>query len=428
MSSYFSLTIWYIIKMKLSEELQARGFIHQHTGESLVEVLDGEKRTIYHGIDPSADSAHAGNMVVWILLRHLANAGHTIIFLVGGGTGMIGDPKPDSERGLQDESITDGNVEKIKAQAERLIGGGLINITFVNNKDWLAKMGLLTFLRDIGKHFTVNELIKKDAIARRLAGDSGISYTEFAYPLLQGYDYLVLNREHGCDVQVGGSDQWGNIVAGVELIRRKEQKTVHAITVPLVVDKATGKKFGKSEGNAVWLDAAKTSPYDFYQFWLNTSDENVIDYLKLFTFLPLETISELATAVAADPAARSAQKELAAAVTAFVHGNEVGETVVKVTEILFGTAEVASLQAHEKAILLASAPHFQLTTQTPLLEVLVASGLATSNREARTFIESGAVSVGEVKATAIDMVLSLTVGELLILRRGKKNLVVLCNQ
>lgn len=420
--------IWYIIKMKLSEELQARGFIHQHTAESLAEVLDGEKRTIYHGIDPSADSAHAGNMVVWLLLRHLANAGHTIIFLVGGGTGMIGDPKPDSERVLQAESITDGNVEKIKAQAEQLIGGGLMNITFVNNKDWLAKIGLLAFLRDIGKHFTVNELIKKDAIATRLAGDNGISYTEFAYPLLQGYDYLVLNREYNCDVQVGGSDQWGNIVAGVELIRRKEQKTVHAITVPLVVDKVTGKKFGKSEGNAVWLAADKTSPYAFYQFWLNTSDENVIDYLRLYTFLPLEQIAALALTVETDPAARAAQKELAWSVTVFVHGQASAEAVVKVTAILFGAAEVVSLQESEKEVLLKSAPHFKLTTATPLVDILVSSGLASSNREARTFIESGAVSVGEVKTDAVDMVLSVTAGELLILRRGKKNLVVLFNQ
>ena len=271
MSTVAGQNLWYIIRMKLSEQLTARGFIHQFTGESLAEVLDNDKRIIYHGIEPSADSAHVGNMVIWLLLRHLADAGHTIIFLVGGGTGMIGDPKPDAERVLQDESVIDTNVKKIKAQAERLIGGDIASINFVNNKDWLAKEGLLTFLRDIGKHFTVNELIKKDAISKRLSSDTGLSYTEFAYPLLQGYDYLVLNREYGCDVQVGGSDQWGNIVSGVDLIRRKEQKTVHAITAPLVVDKATGKKFGKSEGNAVWLDSEKTSPYAFYQFWLNTS-------------------------------------------------------------------------------------------------------------------------------------------------------------
>lgn len=411
--------------MKLSEELQVRGFIHQHTGESLAEVLDGEKRTIYHGIDPSADSAHAGNMVIWLLLRHLAQAGHNIIFLVGGGTGMIGDPKPDAERVLQDEAVTDGNVEKIKAQAQRLIGGDIATIKFVNNKDWLASIGLLEFLRDIGKHFTVNELIKKDAIATRLAGDTGISYTEFAYPLLQGYDYLVLNREYGCTLQVGGSDQWGNIVAGVELVRRKEQKTVHALTVPLVVDKATGKKFGKSEGNAVWLDADKTSPYQFYQFWLNTSDENVIDYLKTFTFLPLSKIDELQAELISDPATRGAQKELALAVTTFVHGHEVTQAVVKVTALLFGGTALISLSPLEMEMLITSAPNFNLEVPLPIIEVLVSSGLATSNREARTFIESGAVTLGDSKIETVDGEISVISGQVLILRRGKKNLVVL---
>jgi tyrosyl-tRNA synthetase len=413
--------------MQLSEELVARGFIHQHTGESLAEVLDGEKRTIYHGIDPSADSAHAGNMVVWVLLRHLANAGHRVIFLVGGGTGMIGDPKPDAERVLQDTDVTDGNVEKIKQQAERLIGGGGMSIEFVNNKDWLAKEGLLNFLREIGKHFTVNELIKKDAIAKRLASDTGLSYTEFAYPLLQGYDYLVLHREYGCDVQVGGSDQWGNIIAGVDLIRRKEQKNVHAITVPLVVDKATGKKFGKSEGNAVWLDGTKTSPYAFYQFWLNTSDESVIDYLKLFTFLPLSSITDLETAVREVPQERQAQKELALAATTFVHGTETAESVAKVATILFGTGEVTELTEQEKEILHANAPTFRLESEMRSVELLVASGLASSNREARTFIESGAVVWGTHKITDSNQLISLTAGDMIPLRRGKKNVVIVYN-
>lgn len=411
--------------MKLSEELQARGFIHQHTGASLAEVLDDGQRTIYHGIDPSADSAHAGNMVVWLLLRHLASAGHQIIFLVGGGTGMIGDPKPDSERVLQAESVTDSNVDKIKAQAERLIGGNTTSIKFVNNKEWLAPMGLLPFLRDIGKHFTVNELIKKDAIATRIGSDNGISYTEFAYPLLQAYDYLVLNREHGCDVQVGGSDQWGNIVAGVELIRRKEQKTVHAVTVPLVVDKATGKKFGKSEGNAVWLDADKTSPYAFYQFWLNTSDENVIDYLKLFTFLTLDKITELETSLISDPASRVAQKELASAMTTFVHGEVITSSIINVTALLFGGGDVSQLTDLEKELLLSSAPTYILDDALSLIDVLVASGLASSNREARTFIESGAVMLEDVKIEVVDTQVTLPKGGLVILKRGKKNLVVL---
>ncbi len=416
--------VWYIISMKLSEELQLRGFIHQHTGESLAEIFDGEKRTIYHGIDPSADSAHAGNMVIWILLRHLVNAGHKVIFLVGGGTGMIGDPKPDSERVLQDISITDGNVEKIKAQAQRLIGGGAATITFVNNKDWLAKEGLLTFLRDIGKHFTVNELIKKDAISKRLESDNGISYTEFAYPLLQGYDYLVLHREQDCTVQVGGSDQWGNIISGVDLIRRKEQKTVHAVTVPLVVDKTTGKKFGKSEGNAVWLDAAKTTPYQLYQFWLNTSDESVIEYLKLFTFLSLDEIYAIEQQHVADPAERFAQYKLASEVVRFIHTEKIAEISNKIGKFLFGTSEesILELSPTDTDLFKQYAPISSVKNGDSVVDILIVIGLAQSKREAREFIENKAVAINEVFITDVEAVVSATKNNsLAIIRRGKKN-------
>lgn len=413
--------------MKLSEELELRGFIHQFSAESLSEILDGKKRTIYHGIDPTADSAHAGNMVIWMLLRHLALNGHTIIFLVGGGTGMIGDPKPDAERTLQSEETIERNVAKIQEQAKRLIGGDENPIVFVNNKDWLLKLDLISFLRDIGKHFTVNELIKKDAIAKRLESDSGISYTEFAYPLLQGYDYLELHKSRGCDVQVGGSDQWGNIVAGVDLVRRKEQQTVYAVTVPLIVDKATGKKFGKSEGNAVWLDAEKTSPYQFYQFWLNASDESVVDYLKLFTFLPISEIDEIARAFSANPGSRSAQKTLAREVTAFVHGQETARLVEEVTSILFGEEPIASLTEESKKTLLENAPSIRVVAGMALVDVLVESGLASSKREARTFIASGAISLGGTTILDEQYVLQqsdATLG-IALLRRGKKQFSVL---
>lgn len=413
--------------MKLSEELELRGFIHQFSAESLSEILDGKKRTIYHGIDPTADSAHAGNMVIWMLLRHLALNGHSIIFLVGGGTGMIGDPKPDAERTLQSEETIERNVAKIQEQAKRLIGGNENPIVFVNNKDWLLKLDLISFLRDIGKHFTVNELIKKDAIAKRLESDSGISYTEFAYPLLQGYDYLELHKSRGCDVQVGGSDQWGNIVAGVDLVRRKEQQTVYAVTVPLIVDKATGKKFGKSEGNAVWLDAEKTSPYQFYQFWLNASDESVVDYLKLFTFLPISEIDEIARAFSANPGSRSAQKTLAREVTAFVHGQETARLVEEVTSILFGEEPIASLTEESKKTLLENAPSIRVVAGMALVDVLVESGLASSKREARTFIASGAISLGGTTIMDEQYVLQqsdATLG-IALLRRGKKQFSVL---
>ncbi len=409
--------------MTLSEELKERGFINQHTGESLAEVLDNEKRTVYHGIDPTADSAHAGNFVAWVLLRHLANHGHKIIFLVGGGTGMIGDPKPEAERVLQTPERVDENVTKIKAQAEKIIAGGQ-DIAFVNNADWLLKESLISFLRDIGKHFTVNELVKKDAIAKRMEGEVGISYTEFAYPLLQAFDYLTLHRQYGCDLQVGGSDQWGNIVAGVDLIRRKEQKIAHALTVPLVTDKATGKKFGKSEGNAVWLDAEKTSPYVFYQFWLNTSDESVIDYLKLFTFLTLDEIAGLEKEHAENPGVRTAQKRLACEVTSFVHGVENTRAVERASAALFGEISFGELSAEEVVMVRETAPSCTIIEGALIVDVLVDSALASSKREARTFIESGAVQINGNKATDVEEKLSFVAGEFFLLKRGKKNLCV----
>jgi tyrosyl-tRNA synthetase len=410
---------------KVSEELQLRGFIHQHTGDSLGDILDGPTRTIYHGIDPSADSAHVGNMVIWMLLRHLADAGHKIIFLVGGGTGRIGDPKPDAERTLLDEVTIDANVASIKQQAQQLIGAGQNEVVFVNNNDWLGQVKLIEFLRDVGKHFTVNELLKKDAIASRLQTDVGLSYTEFAYPLLQGYDYLELNRQYGCDVQVGGSDQWGNMVAGVDLVRRKAAAEVHAITVPLVIDKATGKKFGKSEGNAVWLDPTKTSPYAFYQFWLNVSDESVVDLLKLYTTLPLEAVAKLQQQHQANPGARHAQRRLAEVVTALVHGEVLAAQAAHVSETLFGDGVIAELTEAEVTLLKTTAPCTSVVVGTSVVEAMVALGLATSKREARTFITGGAVLLDGEKVTDTECVVSSTPGTVHILKRGKKQFALL---
>lgn len=410
--------------MKLHEELTARGFIHQ-TSADLKEILDGPKRTIYHGIDPSADSAHAGNIVIWFLLRHLANAGHNIVFLVGGATGRIGDPKPDAERTLLKEETIDANFAGIEAQARKFIDA--TNITFVNNYDWFKHIKFIDFLRDIGKHFTVNELIKKEAIANRLASDVGLSYTEFAYPLVQGYDYLELHRNHNCDVQVGGSDQWGNMLAGVDLIRRKEQAAVYALTVPLIVDKATGKKFGKSEGNAVWIDPKKTTPYEFYQFWLNASDESVIDYLKLFTFVELVEIETIERDFELNPGARAAQKKLAFAVTSLVHGNAAAQSAKEVSELLFGGGSVTTVSVEAKEILLQTAPTFETKVGSSLVDVLVAANLATSKREARTFIESNAISLQDEKITDTELVINEEhfTASLALLRRGKKQLCVL---
>ncbi len=411
--------------MSLAHELKQRGFIHQFSAETLEEIVDGQKRIIYHGIDPTADSAHAGNFVNWMLLRHFIKAGHKVIFLVGGGTGMIGDPKPDVERTLSSASDVALRVSKIKAQAERILGGN--DILFVNNADWLASLNLIEFLRDIGKHFTVNELVKKEAIAQRIAGENGISYTEFAYPLLQAYDYLTLNRLHGCDLQVGGSDQWGNMVAGIDLIRRMEQKQVHVVTAPLIVDKATGKKFGKSEGNAVWLDAEKTTPYQFYQFWLNTSDESVIDYLKLFTDLSLSEIADIERSMLANPGARAAQKKLAEAVTTIVHGEGSARAAASVSQLLFGDKQIPELSEEERVVLLQNAPVTAVENGEALIDVLVRSNLATSKREARTFIESGAIAINETKVSEVEMQLDsgLFSNGLALLRRGKKQITVL---
>lgn len=411
--------------MSLARELQERGFVHQISGPSLEAIIDGEKRTIYHGIDPSADSAHAGNFVSWMLLKHLAKAGHRIIFLVGGGTGMIGDPKPDAERQLKDATLVAENVRKLKEQAQRFFSG--YDIEFVNNIEWLGELKFIDFLRDIGKHYTVNELIKKDAIATRLSSDTGLSYTEFAYPLLQGYDYLQLFETKGCTVQVGGSDQWGNIVSGVELIRRKRQAEVYAITVPLVIDKSTGKKFGKSEGNAVWLDPQKTSPYQFYQFWLNVDDESVVDHLKRFTSLSLEQIEEVKRSFEKDPGSRIAQKTLAFAVTEIVHGIDVATAVRNVSEILFGERTLENLSEVEREMLLQNAPTSEAVSGTLVVDILVESRLASSKREARTFIESGAISIDGQKIEGVDTIITETQAKngLVLLKRGKRQLCVI---
>lgn len=410
--------------MKLSEELQARGFINQASFENLPVIFDEEKRVVYHGIDPSADSAHAGNFVIWMLLKHLVKAGHQLVFLVGGGTGMIGDPKSDAERVLNERSVVDKNVSKIKQQAKTFFGEE--NVTFVDNYDWLGEIKLIDFLRDIGKHFTVNELVKKDAISRRMNSEVGISYTEFAYPLLQAYDYLKLFKEKNCTLQVGGSDQWGNIISGVDLVRRVEHSTVYAVTVPLIIDKATGKKFGKSEGNAVWLDVEKTTPYAFYQFWLNISDESVVDFLKLFTFLPFTEISILEKDLESNPGARLAQKTLALEVTTLVHGGEVVKKIIRATECLFGDIKISELSNEEIVLLKENAPLTEIEDDTLLVDSLVLSGLSSSKREARTFVESGAVAVGGVKVVDLEYQINKnTDGELVHLRRGKKNVVLL---
>ncbi len=410
--------------MKLSQELQDRGFIKQFSGESLEEILDGEKRTVYLGVDPTADSIHIGNLTVYMLMRRLADAGHKIILLVGGGTGLLGDPKETEERQLSDPNKVAKRAEKLKNQVSNLLD---TNVTVVNNADWLKNLGLIEFMRDIGKHFTINQMIKREIIAKRLADENPISYTEFAYAPMQGYDFLHLFKNYNCEVQVGGSDQWGNIMSGVELIRRKEGVTAYALTAPLITDKSTGKKFGKSEGNAVWLDTNMTSTYQFYQFWLNVDDADVIDRLKIFTLLPLEDIAKLEEEVKANPSARAAQKTLAYEVTKFVHGDTAAKNAQGVSEILFGGKELEEITQEEVEILKAEAPTAQVAPDTNIIDVLVTSALASSKGEARKLVEGGGVSVNNTKVEDEEYALTKEdfVNNIALLRKGKKNLCVL---
>lgn len=411
--------------MSLSEELKARGFIYQSSIDNVSEILDKENRTVYLGIDPTASSIHVGNLVPYMLLNHLQKAGHKVILLMGGGTALIGDPGGKSEeRPFVEPEVVAKQAINMEEGIRRFVAP---QVEFVNNYDWLSKLSMIEFLRDVGKHFTINSMIKKDIVANRLTEDNSISYTEFSYSLLQAYDYFHLHQEFGCDLQIGGSDQWSNIIAGVDYIRRRTGDQVYALTMPLVVDKATGKKFGKSEGNAVWLDPEKTSPYQFYQFWLNVSDESVIDYLKLFTFIELEEIGEIEKEFNSNPGQREAQKKLAHEVTAFVHGEEAASSAAKVSAILFSGGSLSELKEVEIKTLTDNAPTFEMSINESLVDVLVSSGLASSKREARTFVEGGGVSLNEEKVEDIEFKFDQTnfFNDIAILKRGKKQMCVL---
>jgi len=403
--------------MNLADDLKARGLI-EHTSADIEEILS-KKRTVYLGVDPTADSMQAGNLVLVLLIKRLADAGHKVVLLVGGGTGMIGDPKEKGERPLSDAKTVARNKKALKLQMQQILGR---RITLVDNADWLLKAKLVDFLRDIGKHFTVNELVKRDIIKRRLeTPDESISYTEFAYSLLQGYDFLVLNQKYGVDLQIGGSDQWVNILSGVELIRRKLGKEAFALTCPLVTD-ANGKKFGKSEGNAVWLDAKKTSPYAFYQFWLNQPDEVVGKYLKFYTFMPPFEIDALAELHSRNPGKREAQKMLARLVTEIVHGKDAAERSVAVSEALFGERPLSALSPAEVEIVKRDAPSAPVTLGMPVVDALVLAGLAASKSEARRLIEGNGVTLQGEKVAEADATLSAEQFEngLALLKRGKQ--------
>lgn len=410
---------------KLSEILRERGYAYQQSSETLEEITDGQKRTLYLGVDPSADSMHAGQLMGTLVLRRFVEDGHKLIIIVGGGTGMIGDPGGRStERNLLDDATVDLNSEALRKQFTQLLGG--VEFTMVNNAEWLRKLNLLEFLRDIGKYFSVNEMIKRDSVRPRLeTPDATISFTEFSYMLLQAYDFLKLHQQYGCDLQVGGSDQWGNIVSGVELIRRTTGDTAYAFSWPLLVDKKTGKKFGKSEGNAVWLDPHKTSPYLFYQFWFNADDDMVEELLLKMTLIPKDEIDSILAAHKKNPAVREAQKRLAASVTTLVHGEDAAKNAARVSEVLFGGVD--GLSGTELEILKKEAPSQGVKAGMSLVDTLTTCGLASSKREARQYLSEGAVSLnGKVTDEAHVLVVDDFASHgIAILKRGKRSACVL---
>lgn len=374
--------------MDLIRDLEARGLIEK-TSADVGKVL-GTKRTVYLGVDPSADSMHAGNLLVVLMLRRLAQAGHAIVLIVGGGTGMIGDPRESGERPLVDARTVARNKSALKTQMQRIVG---TRVRVVDNADWLLKVKLVDFLRDVGKHFTINELIKRDIIRRRIEDpNDSISYTEFAYSLLQGYDYLVLNQKYGVDLQIGASDQWTNILSGVELIRKKAGREAFALVTPLVTDE-NGKKFGKSEGNAIWLDAKKTSPYAFYQFWYRQPDSRVETYLNYFTFLEPVEIQGIMAEHQQHPEMRKAQELLAGEVTQLVHGEKAMQSAQKITAVEYSGANIATLSASERKEFETMVAHYKLKDDDTVLSAFVNGGLVASKGEARRLMEGSGLKI-----------------------------------
>ncbi|HEL1670264.1 TPA: tyrosine--tRNA ligase [Streptococcus suis 2651] len=416
--------------MNIFEELKARGLVFQTTDEeALVKALTEGQVSYYTGYDPTADSLHLGHLVAILTSRRLQLAGHKPYALVGGATGLIGDPSfKDAERSLQTKDTVDGWVTKIQGQLSRFLDfeNGDNKAEMVNNYDWFSDISFIDFLRDVGKYYTVNYMMSKDSVKKRI--ETGISYTEFAYQIMQGYDFYELNDKHNVTLQIGGSDQWGNMTAGTELLRRKADKSGHVMTVPLITD-STGKKFGKSEGNAVWLDADKTSPYEMYQFWLNVMDDDAVRFLKIFTFLSLDEIAKIEEEFDAARHERLAQKILAREVVTLVHGEEAYNQALNITEQLFA-GNIKNLSAKELKQGLSNVPNYAVQAEDNLniVELLVTSGIVTSKRQAREDVQNGAIYVNGERVQDLDYTLSDSDkidGELTVIRRGKKKYSVL---
>jgi len=403
--------------MSLSEDLVWRGLIKDKSFDK-IQWLD-KPGVFYWGVDCSSDSLTIGNLAPLLMARRFAESGWRAVLLVGGATSLIGDPGgKDAERPLLPRETIEANVEAIKKQVANLFAGQ--DFIPADNYEWFKDLNYLEFLRDIGKHFSVTELVQRDFIAERIGeGGSGISYAEFSYSLIQGYDFWQLYKRHNATLQIGGSDQWGNMLSGVGLIRKKEAAEAHALSMPLVVNKATGKKFGKSESGAIWLDAAKTSPTQFYQFWINCDDEDAIDYLKVFTLLPRERISAIAAKHQKDPAKRLAQTELAKEVTRLVHGQEKVDFAEQVTKYLTGELPVADANDEALSEVRQALPAVKVQPGSAVIDVIVQTGLAASNSEARRLLQSKAVYVNGEQFDQPHLESSAFKNGRLILRRGK---------
>ena len=408
------------------DELTWRGSVELSTDETALRgALSDGPITLYCGFDPTAPSLHFGNLVQLVVLRRFQRAGHRVICLVGGSTGLIGDPRPTSERVLKTKEHTAANVARLKELVRPFLGfDGPNAALLVDNLDWTAPMSAIDFLRDIGKHFRVNQLIRKEAIAQRLASQEGISYTEFSYQLLQALDYLELYRVHGCTLQTGGSDQWGNITAGVDLVHKAEGATVHALVTPLITD-AAGVKYGKSEGNAIWMSADMTSPYAFYQYFVNVEDASVVKLLKFFTDRSASEIADLERQVREEPFRRAAQRTLAADVTTLVHGAEASAAVQAASEALFGNGDLQALDERTLVDATEELPGAAVAAGTSVVDALVAVGLVDSRNAARRTIGEGGASVNNTKVADPERVLGaddFLHGRVALLRRGRKSL------
>ncbi|QCX75667.1 Tyrosine--tRNA ligase [Streptomyces sp. YIM 121038] len=409
------------------DELKWRGLFSQSTDEeALRKALADGPVTFYCGFDPTAASLHVGHLVQVLTVRRLQLAGHRPLALVGGATGQIGDPRPTAERTLNDPETVAGWVSRLRAQIEPFLSfEGENAALMVNNLDWTAGLSAIEFLRDIGKHFRVNKMLTKESVARRLESQEGISYTEFSYQLLQGMDFLELYRRHGCVLQTGGSDQWGNLTAGIDLIHRlAPEATVHAIATPLMT-KADGTKFGKTEGGAVWLDPEMTTPYAFYQFWLNVDDRDISRYLRILSFKSREELEELERQTEERPQARAAQRALAEELTTLVHGADQCAAVIAASKALFGQGDLGDLDAATLAAALSELPRVEVAELGPVVDLLAEVGLVASKSAARRTVKEGGAYVNNVKVPSEDAVPAredLLHGRWLVLRRGKKNL------